>query len=140
LSHKTEIDCKELKNKKYLLKALEDLGFTYKEGTNLQTKGNYNQVADVDILVTGNGNISYNNAIGFKQQSDGSYQAIGDFYALRTKDGKNVNPEMLKCEVTSHAKEAEVNERLSALMFSMDKETRKEDNNKIEFTLMRWTD
>jgi len=45
---------------------------------------------------------------------------------------------MLKCEVTSHAKEIEVNERLSALMFQMEEGSRKENNQEISFTLQKW--
>lgn len=110
------------------------------EGQELTTKGKYGVHEKVDILVEGNGVQNYNGAIGFRQQEDGTYTAIGDFFSLRTGDGRNVTKEMLKCEVTSHAKEAECNERLANLMFSLDPATRKENDKSIEFTLQRWVD
>lgn len=140
MSHKSQI-ATTLNNKKFLLKALDDLGFKYQvaeEGKKLKTKGNYNQVTDVDILITSNGTNNYNNAIGFNRESDGTYTATGDFYGLRTADGRSVTQEMLKCEVTAHSKEAEICERLSASQFHIDPTSRKEDNSSIKFELHRW--
>jgi hypothetical protein len=142
MSHKTEIKT-ELKNKRFLTKALESLGFTYTEaaeGQKLTTRGRYGVHEEVDILVNGNGNQNFDAAVGFKKNADGTYTAVGDFYGLRTASGKSVSADMLKCEVTSHAKEIEVNERLSALMFQMEEGTRKENDKEISFTLQRWVD
>jgi len=140
MSHKTTIQT-ELTNRKYLTDALKNLGFTFteaKEGQTLSTKGGYGVHEKVDILIEGNGNQNYNSAVGFKKKEDGTYMAVGDFYGLRTQDGKSVSADMLKCEVTAHSKEAEANERLSALMFSLEEGSRKETNQAIEFTLQRW--
>ena len=142
MSHKMEIKT-ELKNKKYLLKALDDLGFTYTEvteGQTLTTKGRYGVHEKVDILIEGNGNYNYDKSIGFRKTEDGTYTAVGDFYNLRTADGRSVSTDMLKCEVTAHAKECEVNDRLGNLMFTMDASTRKETNSEITFELKRWVD
>jgi hypothetical protein len=142
MSHKTSIQT-ELKHKKYLTQALTDLGFQFteaQEGQTLTTVGRYGVHEKVDILIEGNGNHNYNKSVGFKKEADGTYSAVGDFYGLRTSDGRSVTESMLKCEVTAHAKECEVNERLSSLMFSMDKSTRKENNNEISFELKRWVD
>ena len=142
MSHKTEIKT-ELKNRKHLCQALKDLGFTYTEaaeGQTLTTEGRYGVHEKVDILVESNGNQNYNKSIGFKKTADGTYTAVGDFYGLRTADGRSVSTDMLKCEVTAHAKECEVNERLGALMFTMDASTRKENNQEITFELKRWVD
>jgi hypothetical protein len=142
LSHKTSI-ATELRDKKFLTQALKDLGFQFKEakdGQTLTTVGRYGVRENVDILIESNGNQNYNNAIGFRKESDGTYTAVGDFFGLRTSDGRSVTESMLKCEVTAHAKENEVNERLSSLMFTMDKSTRKETNQEISFELKRWVD
>ena len=139
---KTEIKT-ELKSKKHLTQALTSLGFTFteaKEGQKLVTKGRYSVHEEVDIIVNGNGNQNFDAAVGFRKNADGTYTAVGDFYGLRTADGRSVSADMLKCEVTSHAKEIEVNERLSALMFQMEDGTRKENNQEISFTLQRWVD
>lgn len=142
MSHKTEIKT-ELRNKKYLLKALDQLGFTYTEaaeGQKLTTRGHYRVHEEVDILINGNGKVNYDGAVGFKKQADGTYTAVGDFYGLRTADGKGVSADMLKCEVTAHSKEQELNERLGHLMFNMEAGSRKENSNEISFTLQRWVD
>jgi hypothetical protein len=142
MSHKTEIKT-ELKSKKYLTQALTDLGFTFteaEEGKQLVTKGRFSVHEKVDILIEGNGAKNYDGAIGFKQNADGTYTAVGDFWNLSTADGRSVSADMLKCEVTAHAKECEVNERLGALMFTMQEGSRKEDNSEISFKLQRWVD
>lgn len=142
MSHKTTIKT-ELKNSKFLKQALKNLGFTFTEaaeGQTLQTKGRYGVHENVDILIEGNGERNYNGAIGFSKKEDGTYTAIGDFYSLQTADGRSVSADMLKCEVTAHSKEAEANERLANLMFTLDPATRKENNQEISFTLQRWVD
>lgn len=141
MSHKTEIKT-TLNSKKHLIKALEQLGFEIEvaEGNTLTTRGNYGVHEKVEILVKGNGTNSFNSAVGFKRNEDGTYTATGDFFGLRTADGHSVSAEYLKCEVGSHAKEAEVNERLANLMFQLDPSTRKETKEEISFTLQRWVD
>lgn len=142
MSHKVEIKT-ELKNEKFLKQALKNLGFTFTEameGQKLYTKGNYGVHEEVDILIEGNGDRNYNKAIGFRKKADGTYTAVGDFYCLQTADGRSVSADMLKCEVTAHSKEAEANDRLANLMFTLDPATRKENNQSIEFTLQRWVD
>lgn len=136
MSHKTEIKT-QLNNGHYLKQALTKLGFTFKEGQNLTTRGSYGVHEKVDILVESNGAQNYNGAIGFKKQADGTYTAVGDFYGLRTQDGRNVSANMLKCEVTAHSKEAELNERLQSLGFVNDPANRKENNDYIEITFSR---
>ena len=142
MSHKTQIKT-ELKKKKYITQALKELGFQFteaKEGQNLTTVGRYGVHENVDILIESNGNQNYNKSIGFRKEADGTYTAVGDFFGLRTADGKSVTETLLRNEVTGKAVECEVNERLGALMFSMDKETRKENAQQITFELKRWVD
>lgn len=136
MSHKTEIKT-ELNNGHYLKQALTKLGFTFKEGKNLTTQGSYGVHEKVDILVESNGTQHYNGAIGFKKQADGNYTAVGDFYGLRTQDGKSVSANMLKCEVTAHSKEAELNDRLQNLGFVNDPANRNETKDYIEITFSR---
>lgn len=136
MSHKTEIKT-QLNNGHYLKEALTKLGFTYREGENLVTRGRYGVHEKVDIIVDGNGSQNYDAAIGFKKQNDGTYTAVGDFYGLRTQDGRSVSANMLKCEVTAHSKEAELNDRLQALGFINDSSNRKETNDYIEITFSR---
>lgn len=141
MSHKTEIKT-ELNNKNYLLKALDKLGFTYElseEGKQLKTHGVYRVNEDVDILITGTGYAgNYVADVGFKQQEDGTYTAVGDFYNLKDSKGNYVSKEDLKCNVTAYSKEVEVNERLQAFMFQMEEGSRKENKQELSFTMQRW--
>lgn len=139
MSHKTEIKT-ELRNKHYMKEALEKLGFVVEEaaeGKQLTTKGRYGVHEKVDMLVKSNGTVDYNDAIGFKQNSDGTYTAVGDFYGLRTQDGRSVSASMMKGEVTAHSKEAELNDRLQSMGFVNDPTQRNENNEFIEITYTR---
>lgn len=138
MSHKTEIKTK-LNNKEFLLKALDKMGFKYKEGENLTTQSRYGVKEKVDILITGNSRHNYtDNPIGFKKETDGTYSPIGDFYGLRDADGKSVSAKSLGCNSTKLSKEAEVTQRLGKLRFKMDTASRKDKGKSISFTMQRW--
>lgn len=139
MSHKTEIKT-ELNNGHYLKDALKKLGFTFteaKEGQKLHTKGHYGVHEEVDIRIEGNGTKNFDGAVGFKRKEDGTYTAVGDFYGLRTQNEECVSADMLKCEVTAHSKESEINDRLMQLGFVSDPATRKETKNYIEISFSR---
>lgn len=138
MSHKTEVKTK-LNNREYLLKALDKMGFNYKEGENLKTQSRYGVKEDVDILITGNSKHNYSDSpIGFKKDADGTYRTVGDFYMLRDREGNSVTAKSLGVKTTCLSKEAEVNKRLSNLRFQMDKSSRKQEGNKLTFTMQRW--
>jgi hypothetical protein len=144
LSHKTEIKT-ELTNKDYLLQALTKMGFTYKEaqpGETLTTQGMYKVNEEVDILITGtsdNKNVGrYRADVGFKLEENGTYTAIGDFYHMKDVNGKKVSESSLKYNTTAYAKEIEVNERLSQLMFRLDESSYVDTDEEISLTLERW--
>jgi len=139
MSHKTEIKT-SLNNGHYLKEALTKLGFTFteaEEGKKLITKGHYGVNEQVDIRIEGNGTSNFDGAVGFRKQEDGTYTAVGDFYGLRTQSGESVSADMLKCEVTAHSKEAEINDRLMQLGFTGDPSARKETKEYIEITFSR---
>lgn len=138
MSHKTEIKTK-LNNRAFLLKALDNMGFTYQEGENLHTQSRYGVREKVDILITGNNKHTYSdNPIGFKKEADGTYSATGDFYGLTDANGKSVSAKSLGINATCMSKEAEVNQRLGNLRFQMDKNSRKQEGSKLSFTMQRW--
>lgn len=139
MSHKTSIKL-ELNNKKYLLKALDNLNIKYTEakGEELKTQGRYGVHEEVDIRIESQGNNSFNGAIGFKKTNDGKYTAVGDFYGLKDSNNRMLTEERLKSEVTSHSKEAEVVDRLSNMTFEIDPSSRTETEEEISFTMERW--
>ena len=134
MSHKTEI-VTSLNNGHYLKQALTKLGVKYKEakpGTKLQTKGHYGIHEQVDILVE-----NQSEAVGFRQNADGNYTAVGDFYGLRLADGRSVDARTLTGELTAHSKEAELNDRLQNMGFINDSSQRKETKEYIEVVFSR---
>jgi len=138
LSHKTEVSL-ELTDLNYIKLALTKLGFTYKEkeeGKTLKTVGRYGVHEDVDLVITGNGVTSYQDAIGLKKTEAGTFTATGDFFGLKDKDGKKLTEEALKREVVASSKEAELCARLNALGFT--KANSSETKDFIELTLERW--
>lgn len=144
MSHKTKIKTK-LDNKQYLIKGLEKMGFNIQvaeEGQSLTTKSMYGVEEPVDILITktpGN-NTSYQRDVGLKEQEDGTFTAIGDFYHLRDANGNKLSEKKFAGIVTAYSKEEEVTDRLSNLMFQMEDGTREESNEELSFTLQRWVD
>lgn len=139
MSHKTEIKT-ELTDLEYMKRALDKLGFTYKEaeeGKTLTTTGQFGVKEEVELIITGNGKTNYNDAIGFQKAKDGTYTATGDFWGLRNEEGKALTKESLAREVTASSKEAELIDRLNALGF--DVANQKENGECIELTLERWT-
>lgn len=120
-------------------KALEKLGFRFteaKEGESLKTQGHYSVHEEVDIRIEGHGKVKYDGAVGFKKQEDGTYTAVGDFYGLRTEDGRSVSATIMRNEVTAHAKKSEINDRLLRMEFTAGQE--KEDSKYLELTYERW--
>lgn len=137
MSHNSEIQT-ELDNQNYLTKALDELGFTYQQG-DLRAKSRYGVNESVDVLVTGHKSKKFQHGIGFKKQSDGKYKAVGDYYNLKTEDGRYVNEVFMKNEVTAASKEIEIRERLKKLGFKTSRGSKKREGNTVKFKLERWS-
>lgn len=138
MSHKSEVKT-ELTDIDYLKQALTKLGFKYTEakpGEKLVTEGHYNVREEVDIRVESNGSKSYDGAIGFRKNEDGTFTTVGDFYGLRTESGEYLSSEFMKTEVTASAKQAEINERLMRLDFNQCECS--ENKEEIVMTFERW--
>jgi len=134
MSHKTTIKT-ELTSKEYLTKALTKLGFNFKEcnDCSLVTKGNYGVREKVDVLITDN-----NSSVGFRKSKDGTFEAVGDFYGMRTKDGKYLTEQLLKEQVTSASKELEIADSLQNMSFCEMTGSRSETDEYIEVNYERW--
>jgi hypothetical protein len=129
-----------LNNRHYLKQALEKLGFQYKEAkegeAKLVTKGSYGVHESVDIVIQGNGKSNFNDSVGFRQNADGTFTAVGDFYNVTTQSGQHLSAQDFGCEVTAHSKEAELAERLMNLGFGT-QDGRKETKDYIEVCFER---
>ena len=142
MSHKTEIKT-ELTSRHYLKKALDKLGFLYteaKEGSKIQTTSQFRSSnSGVDIRLDKHKNKSIGGSIGFKENKDGTFTAVGDFWGLSFDDGERLTIEKLKNKVTARSKEAEINDHLMQLGFEINKTQTKTKNGIVKLSFERWT-
>ena len=142
MSHKTEIKT-ELTNRNYLKKALDKLGFKYTEakvGEKIQTTSQFRGAnSGVDIRLDSHKNKNLGGAIGFKENKDGTFTAVGDFWNLSFDGGDRMTMEKLKNKVTARAKEAQINDQLLQLGFQLNTSEMKNKNGVQELTFERWT-
>ena len=140
MSHKTTIKT-ELTNKSYLKQALTKLGFTYteaKQGETIKTTGSYRAgIAEVDIRLDTHREKDLKGSIGFKEQKDGTFAATGDFWGMNFEDGDIMTMEKLKNKVTARSKEAEINDHLLQLGFTLSNEENTAKGVQ-ELTFERW--
>lgn len=140
MSHKTEIKT-ELNNKEYLKKALDKLGFKYTESKNgevVQTQGRYGVHEEVDIRIDGTQSKNLSGAVGFKENTDGTYTAVGDFYGLTNDQGERLTEQKLKGVVTGYSKDAEINESMMNLGFTLEDDDWKVEDGKIKVNYKRY--
>lgn len=116
MSHKSIVDTK-MKNKNSILKALNKLGITYKEG-NLKTKGNYGVNENVDILLEDYKGVNLNNAVGLKKDEKGNYKMIGDFYGLRDNNNNRLDETEFSERITNAYNYEELNPKLGNIGFN----------------------
>ncbi len=122
MSHISRIKTK-IVEKEHLLKALDDLGYTYQEG-DLEVKG-MGTKQKVEILIPLK--ISYD--IGFRK-SEGSYEIIADWYGVRGVKSKEFT-EKLTQRYAYHA----AKQKLEEQGFTLIEET--QDKGKIHLVLRR---
>jgi len=141
MSHKTEVKM-ALTNKGFLKKVLDKLGFTYteaKEGQTIQTTSRFqNANSGVNIRLETQKGRHLEGAIGFREEKDGTWTAVGDFYGLAFEDGERMTVENLKNKVTARSKEAEIQEHLMQLGFEMSLENAQSKNGIQTMTYERW--
>jgi len=130
MSHKTEIKT-SLTNRQNIKNALTKMGFSFteaKEGEKLTTKGNYGVREDVDILVH-----THNDAVGFRENNDGSFTTIGDFYGIRSKDNQYLDANSFGNLTLAYSNECDITEKLAALGY-VDNGNKVDNKDFIEIT------
>lgn len=141
MSHKTEIKT-ELTNRTYLKKALTKLGFTFTEaeaGKKIQTTSQFRgSNSGVDIRLDKHKNKSLGGSIGFRENKDGTYTCVGDFWGLSFENGERMTMEKLKNKVTARSKEAEINDHLVQLGFEINQAATTNKNGVVKQTFERW--
>ena len=84
MSHKATIKMK-INDRATLCQTLDSLGVQYQiaDNTNgLKITSRYDVQANVDVLLKKDAHGSNMQAVGFKKNEDGTYEAVGDFYEI----------------------------------------------------------
>lgn len=123
MSHITRIKTK-IVEKRYLLKALEDLGYQYEEG-DLSISGFGADKSKVDIKIR----LRLSNDIGFRQSPQG-YEIVADWWGVRGISQKDFTTRVMQ-RYAYHTTRA----KLEAQGFSLIEETAKDGQ--IHLTLRR---
>ncbi len=118
----------QMVEKEFLLKALEDAGYAYEEGENLQVKGFGGNKAPVAIRVKSKKLLSYD--IGFQKQGD-TYECVADWWGIRGIDQKEFM-QTVQQRYAYHATRA----KLEAQGFDLVEETQ-EEGGRIHLRLRR---
>lgn len=123
MSHITRIKTK-IVEKVYLLRALDDLGYTYEEGSlNIMGFGAQKTAADIKIR------LRLSNDIGFHQTPEG-YEIVADWWGVRGENQKDFTAKVLQ-RYAYHTTRA----KLESQGFTLVEETAK--NGQIHLTLRR---
>lgn len=135
MSHKSTVSTK-INNIDSLKKALDRLNIKYTEGS-AKTKGNYGVHEDVDLIINQYGSNSVNDAVGFKKQKDGTYQATGDFYGMRDDKGRSIDPNTFKNRVENAYNFEEINNRYGQVGFNCVNQDIDFSNREVSYVLQR---
>jgi len=128
MSHITKIRT-QMVEKEYLLKAIQDLGYTYEEDK-ASIQGVYNQKAAVDIKIP----LRLSADIGFKKIDD-HYEIIADWYFVNSVDRNKFVPQLLQ-RYAYHATKAKLEEQGFTLV-SEEVENKGKQKGQIRLVLRR---
>ena len=136
MSHFSKIRT-NIQNKKYLVKALDQLNYNVKVG-NYQCKGYQGNTTNVEILLELPGT-EYN--IGFKN-NNGKYELVADWFGIKNVDSnsliKNITSEvtMIENKIKQEYAYSSTIEKLEEQGFSLDEEIREDGEIRIKLTRM----
>ena len=142
MSHKATVSMR-INDKNTLVKALDLMGLTYKiakTNNGLKSKSRWGVKADVDILLDKDSKGNDISCVGFKKNSDGSYEAVGDFYDLssaRTKDNESISESNFKRAVSKRYQYQKAIDELQAHGYTLVDEVTDFNVEQPEFTLQK---
>lgn len=140
MSHKAVLKTK-INNKESLLQTLDILGITYQvaEKTNaLQITSRFNVKADVDILLLKDAKGMNINAVGFTQNTDGSFEATGDFYEISgavTKDNERLNEDHFKDVITKRYMYIQAVKQMTQIGLTVSQDVSNFKNEELNFVM-----
>lgn len=140
MSHKATIKMK-INDRATLCQTLDALGIQYKvaDQTNgLKITSRYNVQADVDVLLTKDAQGTNMQSVGFKKNTDGTYEAVGDFYEIngaKTKDGTRLDQNSFKDAIGKRYTYFKAINQLTALNFSMSSDVQNFKEEELSFVM-----
>ena len=140
MSHKATIKMK-INDRATLLQTLDALGIQNQVADNtngLKITSRYGVQANVDVLLTQDAHGHKMNAVGFKKNEDGSYEAVGDFYEIsgaKTKEGERLDQNSFKDAVSKRYTYFKAINQLTQLNFSVTADVQDFKQNELQFTM-----
>jgi hypothetical protein len=140
MSHKATIKMK-INDRATLCQTLDSLGVQYQVADNvngLKITSRYGVQANVDVLLKKDVNGSNMQAVGFKRNEDGTYEAVGDFYEIsgaKTKDGERLDQNSFKDAIGKRYTYYKAINQLTQLNFSMGQDVANFKDNELQFTM-----
>lgn len=140
MSHKATIKMK-INDRATLCQTLDSLGVQYQiaDNTNgLKITSRYGVQANVDVLLKKDAHGSNMQAVGFKKNEDGTYEAVGDFYEIgqaKTKDGERLDQNSFKDAIGKRYTYYKAINQLTQLNFSMAQDVTNFKENELQFTM-----
>ncbi len=140
MSHKATVKLK-INDRDALTQALDLMGLSYDIATTengLKVKSRFNVTEDVDIQLKNDANGTKISDVGFKKNSDGSYEAGGDFWDLanaKTKDGDSINQASFKDALSKRYAYIKAINDLQTNGFGISQEVEDWTANEIKFSM-----
>lgn len=140
MSHKATIKMK-INDRATLCQTLEALGIEYEVATetnNLKITSRYNVQANVDVLLKKDSHGSNMQAVGFKKNEDGSYEAVGDFYEIsgaKTKEGERLSQDTFKDAIGKRYTYYKALNQLTQLGFGVTTDVNNFKDSELNFTM-----
>ena len=140
MSHKATLKMK-INDRATLCQTLDALGVQYEIAGNtngLKITSRYGVQADVDVLLTNDSHGHKMNAVGFKKNEDGSYEAVGDFYEIsgaKTKDGERLDQNSFKDAVSKRYTYFKALNQLTQLGFGVSTDVVDFKQSELNFTM-----
>ena len=140
MSHKATIKMR-INDRATLCQTLDALGIQYQvaeQANGLNIHSRYGVQANVDVLLTKDAHGSSMQAVGFKRNEDGTYEAVGDFYEIssaKTKDGQRLDQNSFKDAIGKRYTYYKAINQLTALNFAVSQDVQDFKQNELTFVM-----
>lgn len=143
ISHKASIKMK-INDRTTLCQTLDALGVQYEIAGSINGLGvtsRYGVKADVDVLLKQDSHGHKMNAVGFRRNDDGTYEATGDFYEIngsKTKEGERLDQNSFKDAIGKRYTYMKALNQLSQLGFGVGTEVADFKAQELNFSMISY--